>query len=642
MIRSYRAVKCVLGALSAMCFTSTIASGQVSEFQDSSVAQASPISAGRSMVSVTIIVAIVGDNLSIKPVPLHELRLTSSNIDNIETITARTGLDGTATLMVPSDDYEVTSAQPVSVDGTQYFWTVGLDASGPAAVRLELTNANAKIAAAPTAVVAPPTQGRQMAPEREVYQKVRAGVFRIEAGLSRGSGFLMDTSGLILTNAHVVAGQRKAVAVLDSVTTVPVQILYRDEDADVAVLRAASSNVRNRPVLPLSEANPLVEAGERVLAIGYPLHQEQTVTSGIVSSLREGAVISDVNINHGNSGGPLLNLAGQVVAINTFGDTPDQRDGPGISGSVVITRAVKPLSLAIARADSAGLPDARVLPIFPRGRFRIQDLKAFADSVKPADYAKYESIGIGRFSVSVTTPPITYVIQKRLEREVGKDRKKREDRAGMNQEERFSQMRGLRDWQEYVGDERATVVAIGVQPKIGETTGSVFRRLLLTGVNGKETIRYSGDLQEAFFFRNGEPVTPLRGGTGPVIQYVDNRWVDLKDVANYGYYVLSAEVFAPDANGAAPSIVIELADFKNPTLASCRELSRDLTAAIWNDFGSYFAAADTAYTSTDPNKVALGKPTSETVCAKSRQLRGAPRVQTERPDVGTKAMGGRP
>ena len=614
------------------------ARGQVTEVETTPPVTTVRAGAASAMTSVTIAVAIVGDNLAIKPVPLHELRLNRLTQSATEPIVTRTGLDGTTTVAVPSGRYEVTSAQAVTVDGTQYFWMVPLDVDGAGLARLELTNANAKTATAPTAGAAP-VRTRQMAPEMAVYRNVRAGVFRIEAGLGHGSGFLVDTTGLILTNAHVVGGQRRAVAILDSLTRIPLQILYRDDNADVAVLRAAPSLLRGRPVLPLSKESPLVEVGERVFAVGYPLHQEQTMTSGIVSSLRDGAVISDVNINHGNSGGPLLNLTGEVVAINTFGDFTDE-GGPGISGSVVITRATGPLDIAIARADSAGPPDVKTLPPIPRGRFRIEDLKSVADSVNSKQYAKFASIGVGRFAVSVTTPPIAYVLQKAFEREVGKDRKKREDRAGVTDDERFSEMRNLRDWMEYVGDRRAPVVAMAVEPKIGETTGSVFRRLMVTGVAGKATIRYSGDLQEAFFFRNGEAIVPLKGGTTPVKQYVDNRWVDLKDVANYGFYVLSASDFAPDADGVPPSIVVELADFKNPTLAACRELSRDLTAAVWNDFRPYLEAQGITYIRADPTKVAVGAAQKEAVCAKSRLARGAPPVQQA--DNGTGPMGGRP
>jgi hypothetical protein len=116
----------------------------------------------------------------------------------------------------------------------------------------------------------------------------------------------------------------------------------------------------------------------------------------------------------------------------------------------------------------------------------------------------------------------------------------------------------------------------------------------------------------------------LKGGTTPVKQYVDNRWVDLKDVANYGYYVLPADAFAPDANGAPPSIVVDLADLKNPTLESCRELSREVVATVWNDFVLYHAAVGEPFVAADPKRKAEGAPDKGAVCKASREARGAP------------------
>jgi len=579
----------------------------------------SAIPASTATTNISLTVAIVGENLAVKPVPLHELRLTP--MSGGEAIVVRTALDGTASSTVPSGQYALESATPVTVDGKNYLWRLTVDAAG-AQQRVELTNANATASTA----TATPSRARQMAPEMEVYRAVRAGVFRIESGLSQGSGFLVDTAGFILTNAHVVAGNLTAAAVLDSNTRLPLQIVHRDNDADVAILRAAPERVRGRPVLPLAQATPLVEAGERIFAIGYPLNQEQTLTSGIVSSVREGAIISDVNINHGNSGGPMLNLAGEVVAINTFGDFTNQ-GGPGISGSIVITRAAGPLTEARLKAAGLSAPDSASLPLLPSGRFRVQDLKAFADSVKPSHYARFDSIGIGRFFVTVTTPPITYVRQKAFEATIAKDRKKREEKAGIDAEARYSEMRDLRDWNQYVGDERAPVVALTVEPKVGETSGSFFRRLLVTGPSGKATVRYSADLQGAFIFRNGQPVMPLRGGTTPVKAYVENQWVDLKDVANYGYYVLPAEAFAPDSDGTPPSIVIELADFKNPASANCKELPREVTATVWNDFALYHGATGESHVRADPSRKPADGPDKGDVCKQSRTARGAPPLE---------------
>jgi len=264
----------------------------------------------------------------------------------------------------------------------------------------------------------------------------------------------------------------------------------------------------------------------------------------------------------------------------------------------------------------------------PAGRFLTQDLKAFADSVRVERYMGFDSISVGKFFVTLTTPPIAYVRQKTFEKTIAKDRKKREERAHLDEESRYSEMRDFRDWKEYVGDQRSPVVTVTIEPKVGETSGSFFRRLLVTGPGGKATIRYSSDLEGASIFRNGEPVALLKGGTTPVKAYVDNQWVDLKDVANYGFYVLPADAFAPESDGTPPSIVIELADLKNPTFPSCRELPREVVATVWNDFVLYHTTLGESFTLSDPKKKRPeGVPEKGAVCKASREARGAPPVE---------------
>jgi hypothetical protein len=128
---------------------------------------------------------------------------------------------------------------------------------------------------------------------------------------------------------------------------------------------------------------------------------------------------------------------------------------------------------------------------------------------------------------------------------------------------------------------------VTVEPKLGETSGSVFRRLML-GPGMKRTIRYQSDLREAELYRNGERVAPIRGGTTPVKQFINDEWVDLKDVANYGYYVFPAEVFAPDSTGTPPVITLKLIDLKNPATPSCKTIGRSALAVTWNDFAAYY------------------------------------------------------
>jgi hypothetical protein len=172
--------------------------------------------------------------------------------------------------------------------------------------------------------------------------------------------------------------------------------------------------------------------------------------------------------------------------------------------------------------------------------------------------------------------------------DIAKDRKKREARAGLPEAERYSEVREYRDWGEYVGAPTTPVVSFSITPKVGETGGSTFRRLML-GQNVQATYRYKGDVRGAQVFRNGKPVVPIRGGHVPVKVFIEDRWVSLKDVADQGVYIFESELMRPDSTGAPPSIVVVIRDLKSPRKLKCLELPTDVVARAWNDFESFYA-----------------------------------------------------
>jgi serine protease Do len=141
---------------------------------------------------------------------------------------------------------------------------------------------------------------------------------------SLGSGVIVDPSGLIVTNNHVIAGGTDIRVALADKREFEAKLLLADERTDLAVLKIDAGD-EALPVLPFGDSDEL-EVGDLVLAIGNPFGVGQTVTSGIVSALARTHVgISDYQffiqtdaaINPGNSGGALVNMAGQLVGINT-------------------------------------------------------------------------------------------------------------------------------------------------------------------------------------------------------------------------------------------------------------------------------------------------------------------------------------
>lgn len=135
-----------------------------------------------------------------------------------------------------------------------------------------------------------------------------------------GSGFIVSADGYILTNAHVVSNASEVTVKLTDRREFPAKVIGADARSDVAVLKIDAQKL---PVAKLGDADR-IKAGQWVVAIGAPFGFENSVTAGIVSgtarSLPDGYVPfiqSDVAVNPGNSGGPLFNLQGEVVGINS-------------------------------------------------------------------------------------------------------------------------------------------------------------------------------------------------------------------------------------------------------------------------------------------------------------------------------------
>ncbi len=140
-----------------------------------------------------------------------------------------------------------------------------------------------------------------------------------------GSGFFVDSNGLILTNNHVIENSEKVEVTLFDETNVKAEVVGSDPINDIALLKIDCPENKYRP-LKLAD-NQELQVGQRVLAIGNPFGLQGTMTSGIISSLgrsidtesgiMEDLIQTDAAINPGNSGGPLLNTSGEVIGINT-------------------------------------------------------------------------------------------------------------------------------------------------------------------------------------------------------------------------------------------------------------------------------------------------------------------------------------
>ncbi len=225
----------------------------------------------------------------------------------------------------------------------------------PASRRTAITEAVAKVAPAVVTV------------QTETVEKVAADPFemffggqqsgkRTSAGI--GSGFIVQPDGVIVTNAHVVAGATKISVALRDGTTYDAKLLGIDEMNDLAVLRI---NAAKLPVAPIGTSSDLA-IGEWAIAIGNPYafllgNSEPSVTAGVISAIGRNLVPqqaqqgdgpgtyvdmlqTDAAINPGNSGGPLVNALGQVVGVNTSIFSPSG-GSIGLGFAIPINRAMR-------------------------------------------------------------------------------------------------------------------------------------------------------------------------------------------------------------------------------------------------------------------------------------------------------------
>jgi S1-C subfamily serine protease len=234
----------------------------------------------------------------------------------------------------------------------------------------------------PVAAVTP-DGGQSGSAVNRIYSRVGPGVAFIQAkvnqpanslfggggsGTATGSGFALDKSGDILTNAHVVEGAQAGDVTVRFGKQDPVdaKVVGRDPSTDLAVLRIDPAKTK---ITPLTLGNSdRVHVGDQTIAIGNPFGLENTVTTGIISAVQRSidapngfsidhVLQTDASINPGNSGGPLLDSAGRVIGVNAQIATGGSNGSVGIGFAIPINTAKK---VAPQLAKSGKVPHAYI------------------------------------------------------------------------------------------------------------------------------------------------------------------------------------------------------------------------------------------------------------------------------------------
>ncbi len=267
------------------------------------------------------------------------------------------GIGGGLWLAAADSTPQVTApaALPISSVGHRNFVAEVVASVGPAVVRLDTTRTVAR----------EPMQSPFDDPFFRRFFGDSFGVDPFGEGPSefqqsgQGSGLIIDSAGVILTNAHVVSGADTVTVVLRDGRRFEGQVAGSDELLDLAVVTIEGQDL---PVAPLGDSDQ-VRVGDWAIAVGNPLGLDNTVTLGIVSTLGRSSVEAgipdkrldfiqtDAAINPGNSGGPLLNERGEVIGINTA----IRANAQGIGFAIPIN-TVKAVQAVLARGEQVPHP----------------------------------------------------------------------------------------------------------------------------------------------------------------------------------------------------------------------------------------------------------------------------------------------
>ena len=522
-------------------------------------------------VRLKIHAVLVDKDLNQKPVPHLALALQRTDAPG-EPVAIKTGFDGSADATLPPGKYKLTTAQPVDFQGKRYQWELIVDLAN-ADVSLELSNDNAQSTDAKSAESAPEAAAHPADELSAQFKHLQSAIVTVYSEFGHGTGFIVDPNGLVITNDHVVEKSEYLAVQFDEKRKVAATLLASDSQKDLAVLwvnLAACSEAVIASIAKSDAGKPAAIEGDRVFTIGSPLTLRKVLTTGVVSRVEPKSIISDINVNPGNSGGPLFNSAGLVIGVTTF--NTQARSGPGLSGIVRIEEALPLLEQARSamRASGAAAPSAALLPVEPKDPFPIDALRASVPEGK-VNSTPY-MFAVGDFDVMIITPPLEYRIFAVRQKSLKKEREKRDKKRGDNETEK-TEGPNIKNWE---ADEHKPEITIRVEPQL-----KVKFWASMAAPRGQVKARFKTDFYRMRLLCGTSDVTPILPAKYPLVGDSSGP-VSISDTTFMGLYDFLPEAIAP----ACGPVTLEIyADKTSPPVV--KVLEQTTVDAVWTDFEPY-------------------------------------------------------
>ncbi|HEY2383525.1 MAG TPA: trypsin-like peptidase domain-containing protein [Terriglobia bacterium] len=393
----------------------------------------------------------------------------------------------------------------------------------------------------------------------KLYEKASPAVVQVTTDDGSGSGFLITRFGHIATNYHVIRNSRYLAVQFPDGRKFKAAVAAVNPQYDMAVLKVNSEVVQNIEPLAIlaEEKESTVKVGIPVVAIGSPLNQKFLMTQGILSKVDQDTLLGDFLLQAGNSGGPLMNQEGEVIGINTFGES-------NIAGAIRVGTLRDFLSSADLMAESMNTePPANQLRSLSEVRYPVDVLNHKIES-EALDFEAYK-FKAGDFTVTAITPVLIGKLQVVAEKRRAFNR---QERRGQHISDSSSAEHGIEEpyyeWHRSTETSLDYAVTFDIRPESGPTKRGMPARMIPSplrfGKAGRTEMEFKGEFLEFRLYRDGELVEPIMPGRQVIEGSSDQKNSHFVDQAYAGSYVYSPEEFL-----TGNEFKVQIIDARNPS-----------------------------------------------------------------------------
>ncbi len=508
------------------------------------------------------------------PVARHALLIS----DNPATTSPRrvmTGADGRVDVRLRPGNYTIESEEAVALGGAGYEWVRTLDVRAGADLVLELNAGNAdtvplSVQGAAAAAAAPESSPALLLPQWQ------DSIVAVWSPTSRSSGFIVDPTGLVLTNQRAVAGATVVEVQLSPDVKVAARVLTADATRDVAVLQINPGAAPALKPVPMPCANAgAVLFGDRreVIALSSPLRGPKDVSIGEVLPGGPGVVLANLGLGRGSLGGPVFGTSGTLVGVSSTVEDQDERRRRDVR--IVPLRVVCEALDAALQALPADLPSATRLPVEPLRPFPAAGLDAGPPGA--SNIAPY-TLSASDFDVAFITP----VVLRNAQRLSASGRTTSQS---LQMQGNPVDLTDFGEWTDYFADLPAVLV-VRVTPRFEEGWWTkVARGAALTQGVALPPIRRFKPGFAGLRLRCGDTVLT------PIHPFTLEQRVSDTDAVREGLYVFDPGALGPQCSTAT----LRLSSEKTPDTEDTKAIDRRILQRIWDDFAAYRAlTTDTA------------------------------------------------